>query len=176
MTLGDVLAVVMGVLAFGTCLWATIVGAAVLFPAKVQTASDALLERTGRTLGTGLALVLGAGIAGVVLINIPNGLFQFVGWIFLIGLLLCACLGASGLALVASIRIQERDKRVRPLAALRVGAGLLVCAGFLPVVGWVVIFPVSLAASVGAGIAALSGLRRARVRLPSASAGSAEAA
>ena len=166
MTLGDVLAVVMGVLAFGTCLWAAQIGTVLLFPQKAQAASDALLQKTGRTLGMGFVIVLFAGVGGLVLLNIPNGLMQFIGWILLIGLLGCACLGASGLALLASQRIRERDGRTRPLAALRVGAGILVCAGFLPVVGWLVIFPVSLAASVGAGVAALSSSRRARVSAP----------
>lgn len=160
MTLGDVLAVVMGVLATGTALWAVLVGAAVIFSRKAQVAADALQQKTVRTVGVGVATVLLAGVGGVVLLNIPNGLMQLMGWVFLIGLLSCACLGASGLALLASERIRERDKRTRPLAALRIGAGLMVCAGFMPIVGWFVVFPVSLAASVGAGIAALASSRR----------------
>ena len=166
MTLGDVLAVVMGVLAIGTALWATLVGAAVLFPRKAQIACDALQQKTWHTVGVGFALVLLAGVGGLALVNVPNGLIQLIGWLFVIGLLLCACLGSAGLALLVSVRIRERDKRTRPLAALRVGAGLLVCAGFLPIVGWLVVFPVSLAASVGAGIAALTASSRRKIPSP----------
>ncbi len=155
MTLGDVLAVVMGVLATGTCLWAAFLGAAFLFPRKSEAARDALTQQTKKTLGVGVVTALLAGFGGIALLNVPNGLLKLIGWVLLVGLLTCACLGSAGLSLLAADRIRERDKRTRPIAALRLGAAVLVCAGFLPVVGWLFLFPVSLIASVGAGLIAL---------------------
>jgi hypothetical protein len=157
MTIGDVLAVVAGIMGTGATLWAAILAITVLFPAKSGRAALALEERSARALGTGAAVTLTVGVTAWALAMSPNvgGLPKLIGWVVLLALLLVATLGSAGLAEVGARRLRARDARMRPLASVGKAAGMLVAAGFLPALGWLVLFPLLLMASLGAGLAAL---------------------
>ncbi len=155
MAFGDVLMVIALILGAASTLWAGIVVFSLLFPAKVRTAREHLEQRAGRAVGGGLITALLAGGVGLVLANLPNGLVKLIGWGVLLGLLTLAVLGSAGIASLVSERIGRADETLSPLAATGRAAGLMVAAGFMPLVGWFVIGPLALAASLGAGLVAV---------------------
>lgn len=165
MTIGDVLAVIAGVLATGATLWASILVLVVLFPARTGRAGKALEERASRCLWTGAIAAFTVGLAAWVMAFSPGigGLPKLLGWILLLLLLLVATLGSAGIAEVGAARIRQRDPRIRPLAALGKATGLMITAGLVPGLGWLVLFPLMLMVSLGAGFAALTGRVRAEV-------------
>jgi len=156
MTIGDVNAMIAGVGATGVTLWASLLGISALFGERTRRASNVIEAQPGRTLGIGSLLTATAGIIGVALINQPNGLFKFVGWVMLAGLLAMAALGSAGLSRVAGQRVGRMDPNLSTLGAVGRGAGLLVTAGFLPFLGWFGFFPLMLFVSLGAGCRAMA--------------------
>lgn len=155
MTIGDVLAVVAGVAASGVTLWAALVTNTLLFPGRTQRASEILVTKPGRTIGFGLFLILTAGVIGFGLVVQPNGVLRLVGWAVSLALLFLASLGSAGLSLLLAERIQGRDEAHSPLMASMRAATLLVLACFVPLLGWFLLFPMSLAAGLGAGVHAV---------------------
>lgn len=151
MTVGDVNAVAWIIGSTGVTLWTSIVGTSVLFRERAKRAALAAEQDTPKTLGLGAGIMLGAGLLTVILINQPNGLFKLIGWVLLACLILLAILGSAGLSTVAAERIGHLNRRLSPLACIGRGAGLLVVAGFLPFVGWALLFPAMLMLSLGAG-------------------------
>jgi hypothetical protein len=156
MTIGDVNAMIAGVGASGVTLWASLLGISALFGERTRRAANAIEAQPGRTLGHGFLLAATAGIVGVALVNQPNGLIKFVGWVLLAGLLATAALGSAGLSRVTGERVGRMDPKLSTLGAVGRGAGLLVTAGFLPVLGWFGFFPVMLFVSLGAGCRAMT--------------------
>lgn len=155
MTIGDVLAVVAGVFAFSGSLWGLLVGVCVLFGERAERAREALEARPLRVLGGGTAVAATAGGIGLILLNQPNGLLKFVGWVLLLGLLAVAALGGGGLALVVRGRLLRMEPHLSPLGALGRGSALLVVAGFVPLLGWFGVAPLATLAALGAGLQAL---------------------
>ena len=155
MTIGDVLAVVAGVLAVGATLWAAIIAFALLFADRTTQAAGLLEQKPASVLRTGTLVLIVAGVVGLILINQPIGLIKLVGWVMLAGLFALALLGSAGLARVVGERVRTGERRVGPFVGLCRGAGFVVAAGFLPLVGWFALFPVALVASLGASVIAL---------------------
>ena len=155
MVMGDVLAVIAGVVTACLSLWALLVGAALLFERQANEARTRLEVRPLRALGLGAALVITAGLVAIILINQPNGLLKLIGWILFLGLLALSALGGGGLALLVSGRIRGAEPRLSVLGALGRGAGLVVAAGLVPVLGWLLIMPLAMIATLGAGVQAV---------------------
>lgn len=164
--MGDVLAVVAGIVGIGATLWAAIVVFAVLFPARVKRAALLAEQEWRKSLLWGAGVAFAAGGFGLILANQPNGLLRFVGWVLLLGLLAVAVLGAAGLADLTAKRVLRLNPGHSQLGATGRGAALLVAAGFLPILGWFAFFPVQALLALGAGARAL--LHRARVAAPAA--------
>ena len=152
MSIGDVLSVIAGVLAVGGTLAATLTAIVILFRKRASAARAALETRPARTFGTGAACVLFVSIFGIALVGQPNGLLKLIAWVVLAAFFALAALGAAGIALLCANRIETFDTRVRPLTALWRGSLLIVAAGFLPIVGWFMVFPVSVIFSLGAAM------------------------
>jgi hypothetical protein len=154
MTIGDVLAVV-GVIG-GICLslWAMLIGAALLFEGRAQTARRVWEKHTGAAFGVGFVLTLLLGVGGIALLNAPGALKIF-GWIFLLALLALSLLGGSGLALFLGERTGARDENLSSLTALSRGAGVMALAWLFPVLGWFLVAPVCLIIGAGVGAKAL---------------------
>jgi hypothetical protein len=155
MTVGDVNAVAWTIGSTGVTLWTAIVGASVLFKDRVQQAALAAEQDTAKVVGTGAGIVAAGGLFTVILISQPNGLFKLIGWVLLACLMLLAILGSAGLATLTGERLVRMDERLSPLGGVARGAGLLVVAGFLPFVGWALLFPAMLMISLGSGWRAL---------------------
>ena len=162
MTQGDVLAVLAFILATLVTLWASILAAGLIFSEKTRHAAQLAEAAPGKTIlaGAGLSAV-GVGI-GLVLINSKAGLLMLFGWILLSMTLCIAMIGSAGLARVVSGRMQSLAPTQSALAMLARGGALLIGAGLLPGVGWVLLFPLQLFASLGAGFQAVT----SRERLP----------
>lgn len=158
MTIGDVLALIAGVVSVCVSVWALLMGTALLFTRRTAAARTRLENHPLRALGIGALIVAVGGVGGVVLLNQPNGLLKLFGWALLLGLLAVSALGGGGLVLLASDRVRGMEPRFSAFAALGRGAGLLVVAGLVPLLGWFLIAPLMLVASLGAGCQAL--LRR----------------
>lgn len=162
MTNGDVLAYISLLAAILVTLWAAILTVGLVFSAKTQHAAQLLERAPGRALGTGAGLgLLGVGL-GLILLNSKNGLGMLIGWVLLAITLSIAMIGSAGLARVISGRMQHLAPTQSALSTLARGGALLIAAGALPAVGWILFFPLQLFASLGAGFQALT----ARERLP----------
>jgi hypothetical protein len=161
MTNGDVLFYVSIIVTILVTLWATILTVGLVFSSRTQHAAQLLERAPGRMLGIGAVLAL-AGIGlGLVLVNSKNGLVMFFGWVLLALTLCIAMVGSAGLAKLVSGRLQGLAPTQSALTALARGGALLLAAGGLPAVGWVLIFPLQLFASLGAGMQALTARQRA---------------
>lgn len=157
MTFGDVFAMAGVIAATAVTTWMTILAGALLFSRRSRLAADLLAAHPGQMIGLGAALgFIGVGL-GLVFLNLPSGLVKLFGFALLAVTLAIALLGASGLAQIAAARMRAQAPAMSEFAALGRGAALLVGAGLLPGVGWLLLFPLQLFASVGAGITALRG-------------------
>lgn len=158
MTIGDVLATVSGTLAACVSLWAALVLVALLFDRRAHAAAERIERHAMRCIGAGLLLSGTAGVIALVLIKQPNGLFKLIGWVGLALLLCLATLGGSGLTLTLAARIRRSAPDLSEFGTAGRAAGLLVAAGLIPFLGWIIAV-VSLLANLGA---ALLSLRRPR--------------
>ena len=166
MTFGDVLAYLAFILATASTLWAAILTIGLVFSKKVAHAAGLLEHTPGKTIGLGVVLaLLGIGL-GLVLLNSKNGLGMLIGWVFLAITLFVALIGSAGLALVLSGRMQRLAPTQSALAMLARGGALLIGAGMLPGVGWILLFPLQLFSSLGAGIQALTARERRAYEQP----------
>jgi len=154
MTIGDVMAVVGGVLAICLALWVLLIGAALLFEVKAQAARRVLENQAGRALGVGVALLVTLGFLAIALFKAPGG-FKLLGWALLLSLLATSLLGGSGLALLLGERTGALAPQLSPLGALARGAGMLALAWMFPVLGWFLIGPLAVIIGLGAGAKAL---------------------
>jgi hypothetical protein len=155
MIIGDVLGTTFLVLAVCVSLWALLVGIALVFRESAASARGRLEARPGHALAVGALVGLVAGGLGTVFANLPNGLVKLIGWALLLGLTALAALGGGGMALLVGARIQDASPRLSPFGALGRGAGLLIAAGLVPLLGWFLVVPLSLLAALGAGASAV---------------------
>lgn len=157
---GDVLAVVAGIISACAALSLLLAGMALLFGRRAAAARETLERTPGRSLLLGAALALTAGAVALVLLNLPSGLLKLIGWALLLGLFFVSALGGSGLALLVGERVREKAPDLSAYGALTRGAMLVVVAGLVPLLGWFLLMPLTLLATLGAGAQAL--LRRPR--------------
>ncbi|HEX8237138.1 MAG TPA: hypothetical protein VF600_14365 [Abditibacteriaceae bacterium] len=157
MTIGDVLAVVAGIGSTCVAAWALLLGMALLFHRRAGLAQQNFERSPWRVLATGFVLAL-LGIGGtLVLLNQPNGILKLAGWALLLGVLGLSALGASGLALLLGNCVQRSEPTMSDFGALLRGAGLLIAAALVPLLGWFFIVPLTIIMSAGAGWCALRG-------------------
>jgi hypothetical protein len=156
MTVGDVNAVIALILAGAITLWATLLTFGIIFGEKSRRAAQLTESAPGKCIGIGALLgVSGIGI-GLGLVNL-KGVGGLLGWILLVGVLFLATIGASGLSRIAGARIRALSATQSELAGMARGAALLVLSGLLPGLGWLLVFPLQLFASIGAGMQAVFG-------------------
>ncbi len=157
MTIGDVLAVVAGIGSACVAAWALLLGMALLFNRRANLAQQNFEASPWRVLATGAVLAL-LGVGGaIVLLNQPNGILKLVGWALLLATLALAALGAGGLILLLAESVQRAQPGMSHFHALLRGAGLLVAAGLVPLLGWLLVVPLTILVSTGAGWCALRG-------------------
>lgn len=90
----------------------------------------------------------------------PNPVGKIVGLPLLLLTLTVATLGAGAISRTIGLRIQEMStKPLSDYEALLRGAGFMVVAGILPILGWLAFAPVVLITALGAGTVALKNPR-----------------
>lgn len=154
-TIGDVLAVIGAILVSVLSLWAMVIALSLLFVERTQRAQRRLERAPGKVtlFGAVTAVVVGGLI--VALLNHPHGALKLVGWVMYLALLVITAFGFSGLAGLVAQRLAQLEPSLTPYGALSRGAMLCVLATLVPLVGWFVVGPLTLFASVGAGLGAL---------------------
>jgi len=148
---GDVLAVVATIVGLFLTGWATTVAAGLLFPGAAERGRQAVTDSPKRTVGLGIVLMLTLGLGSLVLLGAPLPLGKLLGWIVLLWLLSIAAVGLAGVARLVAERIQSMDPLMAAYPAYIRAAAFLVGACLLPALGWFVVAPMLLAASLGAG-------------------------
>ncbi|HRF46752.1 MAG TPA: hypothetical protein PLC98_03930 [Anaerolineales bacterium] len=118
-----------------------------VWPGLTDRARQRLVQTPGRSLVLGVALALVAGLPIFVLLALPNGVGQFLGFAGIVLVLAFAGIGAAGFA--AHLGSAET------LRGFLIGATLTELAMALPVIGWFLVTPLLLVASLGAGAFAL---------------------
>jgi hypothetical protein len=160
MALGDAMIALSAFFGTGATLWAVLLVLDLLFPRHVAASSRLVQTAPGRSFFIGLFLaVLGVAL-GLGLLN-GAGPLKALGLLMLGFLGVIASLGSAGIARIVAERVQERihghvlrDENIA-LPNMKTGAGLLIGATMLPIVGWFFFFPMLFFLSVGVGIQAL---------------------
>ncbi len=118
-----------------------------VWPILTDRARRRIIQTPGRSLALGMALALVVGLPIFVLLALPNGVGQFLGFAGIVLVLSFAGIGAAGFA--AHLGGAET------LRGFLIGATLTELAMAFPVIGWFLVTPLLLVASLGAGAFAL---------------------
>lgn len=154
-TLGDVWAILATFIGVCVTSWALLLACSMLFQHRCERAAEKVIENPGKSILVGLLSLSTSSVLGVVLLSIPNPLSKLLGWMFILSILSISAIGAGGIAQVAARRIKEMDPECSDYQALSRGAIILVGSGMVPVLGWAMIAPVILMASLGSALTAL---------------------
>lgn len=164
--IGDVFSIVAALVGICVTAWALIMGSALLFQNQAVSARDAYRRAPwkGFFLGLGISAVL--GFASAVMVQMPVPGVKLLGTLIYLSLMAVAALGASGIALLISDRIATLDPSVSRYGALIRAASILVMAGVFPLLGWFLVGPVLIIASLGYGTLAIAAQARALANVP----------
>lgn len=143
--IGDVLGIVAFLVGLGGTGWAMTVSMGLLFPEQTARASTA----TKGAFVRGLLPFL-VGIVGIFMLGGPPGL-KLIGWVLLLSVLALASFGLAGLSRMAARRLTILHPEMGEYPAFLRGAGFLISASLLPVLGWFLFLPAALITSLGAG-------------------------
>lgn len=120
-----------------------------LFPATVERARQRLDATPWRCFWFGGILTAAAVIPIVILLLLPFGPAQFVGWVLIVLVLFISSLGSAGIAAKMGERLGQKSA-LSPAGAFVRGAIALELAAFFPVIGWFLVFPLLVVTSLGA--------------------------
>jgi hypothetical protein len=125
-----------------------------LFPATVERARVRLEATPWQCFWLGGVVTAVVVIPVTILIALPIGPAQLLGWLGVAGSLTFASLGAAGLAAMMAQRLQGHSA-LSPAAAFVRAAVALELAAALPFIGWLVVVPLAIVVSLGAAVFAL---------------------
>lgn len=154
--MSDVFAIFGTLLALGIIVPGTLTACWLLFPNFVGRAVSRLEVSPWHCLGLGAAAALLVGIPASLLIGLPGSLSKLLGGSLVTITLALAGIGAAGLVAAMSARLASQvGERLTPLAAFARSAIALELAAILPIIGWFIVLPGILLASLGATALAL---------------------
>jgi hypothetical protein len=159
MTIGDVLAVIAGIIGAAVSAWALLLCSTLALHHVARQGKSLFEERPFAVLITGTILSMTVGFLALLLVNQPNGLLKLIGIALSIGLLAVTVVGAGSLTVFIGERIRHADPQISSFTSHARGAGLLVTAGLAPVIGWFFVLPLTLLLSFGLGFRSLLALR-----------------
>ncbi len=154
-SIGDVLAMlslIMGIMVSG---WTLLVIVALFFGRKCTQAQSVIEMTPWKAFGRGILVAATAGFLSTIFIAQPSGVIKLVGIVLFSNLLAAGAIGASGMAKMLGSRIRMMDASRSEFSALARGAGVLVVAGLVPLVGWFAFFPIGFLMALGAGVTAV---------------------
>jgi len=115
-----------------------------------------IIEEPRRSFWIGVLVVLGAAIPGGLLFLIQTGLTQVLGWIWVSVVLGFASLGSAGIAAELGLRVNwKNDGAFLSLGAFTRGALIWELAAALPLIGWLLVFPLGTLISLGGFVRSL---------------------
>lgn len=122
-----------------------------LFTRVVDRAARQYAERPFRVALVGLLVGAPLFVIGLALLNSAAGL-KLIGTILVSALLLTGLLGSAGLARRIGIQLASATDAQYPWRRVLRGGTVLSITFVLPVIGWFVVLPLTLASGVGAVI------------------------
>jgi hypothetical protein len=139
-----------------------------LFPATVERAQHRLDTTPWKAFWMGAALLFILAIPTGILLS-AGGVGQFLGWTLVAATLTFSGIGAAGIAAKMGVLLARRSDGISPAAAFVRGAIALELAAVFPLVGWFIVIPLAIVASLGAtAFAILRWMPRPSSALPAA--------
>ncbi|MBT3313758.1 MAG: hypothetical protein HN390_04005 [Anaerolineae bacterium] len=126
-----------------------------LFPATVERAQTRLDESPWKSFWVGLVVLIILAIPTMVLLSAGGGVGQFLGWALVAAILTVNGIGAAGIAAKMGLLLAKRSDGLSPASAFVRGAVALELAAVFPLVGWFIVIPLAIIASLGATAFAL---------------------
>lgn len=151
MTIGDVLAVIGTLTGLGACSWAVMMGVAMLFPGKCESARSLIENSHKASFAYGAILMMTLGLLSFLMLAGPIAGSKMIGWVLLVLLLATAAVGAGGVAMLGSQRIRQMDPTMSEYQALSRGAAITFLIGLTPLLGWFFVAPLLITLSLGTG-------------------------
>lgn len=137
-----------------------------LFPATIERTRLRLERTPWQCFWLGGVLTALAVVPIVILLALPIGPAQFVGWTLIACVLAVSCIGFAGLAAKMGERLSQTSANSSPAAAFVRGALALELAVAFPVFGWFFLLPLAIVTSLGAtGFAVLHWMPKRAVTL-----------
>ncbi len=147
--MADISAIFGSLLIFGIAFPGMLTAWWLLFPATVERAQDCLEQTPWRCFWFGGILLAAAIIPILILLILPFSPAKFTGWL-LIGLILgISSLGSAGIAAKMGARLTQQTQ-ANPATAFIGSAIALELAVVFPIVGWLLVFPLTIVLAIGA--------------------------
>lgn len=147
--MADISAIFGSLLIFGIAFPGLLTAWWLLFPATVERAQTRLDQTPWQCFWFGGILAAAAVIPIVILLILPFGPAQFLGWALMVIVLAVSSLGSAGIAAKMGNRLVETS-HASPAAAFVRGAIALELAVFFPLLGWLLVFPLTIVTALGA--------------------------
>lgn len=147
--MADISAIFGSLLIFGIAFPGMLTAWWLLFPATVERARMRLEQTPWQCFWFGGILTAAAVIPTVILLALPFGPAKFLGWALIVIALAFSSLGSAGIAAKMGERLIEKSS-ASPAAAFVRGAIVLELAVFFPVLGWLLVFPLTIVTGLGA--------------------------
>lgn len=152
---GDLQAFITFAVATVLSLWALAIAVSSLFGERTARARERLEQSPVKVILLGAVIALVLGIVSEGMLSEPEGFLNLVGLIIQLLLLILVAIGFSGLSALVAQRLTKLDPMLTPYGALSRGALFCILATLVPVLGWFVIGPLIISASLGAGVKAV---------------------
>ena len=127
----------------------------ILFPELVARSRTRLVETPKKCFGAGLLSALAASLPAALFFGLPSQFTQVLGWIWVVLLLASASLAAAGIASIIGDKLAGGTGPTQPWKSFLTGALVWELAAVFPLIGWLLVFPVGLVISLGAGVFAI---------------------
>jgi len=149
--MSDVYAIFGTLLALGIVFPGMLTAWWLLFPSVVDRASERVLATPWRSLGLGMLMTGLLAVPIVVLLALPFAPAKFAGGLLLIASLAFASVGTAGLAAAMARQwsIRSQSEAAGPAVFVR-GAIALELAAAFPLLGWLLVIPLTILISLGA--------------------------
>jgi hypothetical protein len=151
--MADMYAIFGSLILVGLSYPALLTGWWLLFPERVERARVKISETPKKSFWIGLLAAFLSSIPALILFNLPSQFTQLLGWIWVVLVLGTASLGAAGLAAEIGLRLNwKNDGQFQSLGAFLRGAVVIELASIFPVIGWLLVFPISTLVSLGSAV------------------------
>lgn len=120
-----------------------------LFPATVERAQTRIEKTPWKSFWLGVVLLIVAAIPVGILFSAGGGVGQFLGWVVAAAALTVSGIGAAGIAAKMGSLLAHRSDDLSSAAAFVRGAIALELMAVFPLIGWFIVIPLAIVASLG---------------------------